>query len=55
MIEYHLQKIKIHFFEKLEHIESLEDYFLLKKELNSILNLDNELKQILDLKLLEIL
>ncbi len=54
MLDYYLEEIKKLIGQKLEITENLEDYFILKNDIEKINDSYKELNKLLDLKLLEI-
>ncbi len=54
MIEHYIEELHLFFIEKLEFIESVEDYLILKKQIEILNDKYKELSSLLDKKLLEI-
>ncbi len=54
MIEHYIQELNLIFCERLEYIESVEDYIVLKKQLEVLNDNYKELLLLLDKRLLEV-
>lgn len=54
MIEHYIQELNLIFYERLEYIESVEDYLILKQQIEVLNNNYKELLLLLDKKLLEV-
>ncbi|WP_321469263.1 hypothetical protein [Halarcobacter sp.] len=54
MIEHYIEELNLIFCEKLEYIDSVEDYLILKKQIEVLNNNYKELLLLLDKKLLEV-
>ena len=54
MIEFYNLEMRNHFIERLEQIKNVEDYLILKKEIYKLLEVQKELTELLDIKLVEV-
>lgn len=54
MVEHYIEELNLIFLERLEFIESVEDYLILKKQIEVLNNNYKELLLLLDKRLLEV-
>ena len=53
MIEFYNLEMRNHFLERLDQVENISDYLILKKEIYKLLEVQRELTELLDMKLLK--
>ena len=54
MLKHYIEEVNLIFMERLEYIESVEDYLILKEQIEELNNCYKDLYKLLDKKLLEI-
>jgi hypothetical protein len=54
MLKHYIEELNLIFMERLEYIESVEDYLILKEQIEELNNCYKDLYKLLDKKLLEI-
>jgi len=54
MIEFYNLEMRNHFLERLDQVENISDYLILKKEIYKLLEVQRELTELLDMKLVEV-